>query len=372
MASTNWQMVEALAINAGSKYPALVAAQWALESSWGEAVSGKNNFFGIKGTGTSVKTQEYINGRFITINAQFQDFKSPQECVTYLVTRWHKDYRGYTGVEHSVNRDQAAYSLVKQGYATDPDYARKLIKLMNENSPIDMENTNAGFLKRAFGAYANKPHQDAAISGLEASLTPEQLTRFKAAYSPTQVPQVKPKNNPLKVPYFYQRDSKTGHGERMCFSSSMAMALDYLKPDVIKGDDDWYLQQVFRFGDSVSSEAQIKAANSLGFKARFRTDGTEQSITKLIDNGYPIPIGILHKGSCNSPQGGGHWICVIGYDASYFYVNDPFGELDAVNGGYPKVGPTDGKNKKYNRKRVLDRWNIKNNHDGWYVDLSGN
>lgn len=370
--TTDWQLIESLAINAGSKYPALVAAQWALESSWGKAVSGKNNFFGIKGRGTNVKTQEYINGRFITINSQFQDFASPQECITYLVTRWYKDYRGYTGIEHSANRDQAAYLLVKQGYATDPDYARKLIKLMNENSPIDMENASAGFLKRAFGAYAHEPHQDAAIGGLESSLTQEQLSRFQAAYSPAGTPQTKAKTNPLNVPYFYQRDSKTGHGERMCFSSSMAMALDYLKPDAIKGDDDWYLQQVFRFGDSVSSEAQIKAANSLGFKARFRTDGSELSILKLIDQGCPVPIGILHKGSCNSPQGGGHWICVIGYDSTYFYVNDPFGELDLINGGYSLTGPTDGKNQKYSRKRLLARWNIANNHDGWYVDLSGN
>ena len=75
---------------------------------------------------------------------------------------------------------------------------------------------------------------------------------------------------------FYQRDSKTGHGERMCFSSSMAMALDYINPDAIEGDDDWYLNEVFKFGDSVSSSAQVAAAHSLGFAAEFKMDGTEE------------------------------------------------------------------------------------------------
>ena len=36
-----------MATNAGAKYPQLVAAQWALESAWGEHTSGENNFFGI-------------------------------------------------------------------------------------------------------------------------------------------------------------------------------------------------------------------------------------------------------------------------------------------------------------------------------------
>ena len=98
---------------------------------------------------------------------------------------------------------------------------------------------------------------------------------------------------PLDVPYFYQSDSKTGHGERMCFSSSMAMALDYINPDAIEGDDDWYLNEVFKFGDSVSSSAQVAAAHSLGFAAEFRMDGTEEMLLEILDSDTPVPIGIL-------------------------------------------------------------------------------
>ena len=52
---------------AGAKFPELLAAQASLESGWGSRLSGKNNYFGIKGTpGTVVSTQEWVNGEFVT------------------------------------------------------------------------------------------------------------------------------------------------------------------------------------------------------------------------------------------------------------------------------------------------------------------
>jgi len=175
---------------------------------------------------------------------------------------------------------------------------------------------------------------------------------------------------PLDVPYFYQRDSKTGHGERMCFSSSVAMALDYLDPEVIDGDDDWYLGIVHYFGDTTSSAAQVKAARSLGYDVSFHMDGAEEDLINLLDKGIPVPIGILHRGSLDSPSGGGHWVTLIGYDEKYFHVHDPFGELSLIPGGYPKAGPTDGKFQKYTRKNLMKRWLIANDHDGWYMACS--
>ena len=179
---------------------------------------------------------------------------------------------------------------------------------------------------------------------------------------------------PLDVPYFYQRDSKTGHGERMCFSSAMAMALDYVDPDAIAGDDDWYINHVFRYGDTVSSTAQVAAAESLGFDVEFHTNGTEQDLLDQLDKGIPVPVGILHKGNVWHPQGGGHWITLIGYDEKYFHVHDPFGELSLILGGYPKAGPTDGKFQKYTRENLMKRWLINGTGaDGWWTEIkSGN
>jgi len=179
---------------------------------------------------------------------------------------------------------------------------------------------------------------------------------------------------PLDVPYFYQRDSKTGHGERMCFSSAMAMALDYVDPDAIAGDDDWYINHVFKYGDTVSSAAQMAAAESLGFDVEFHTDGTEQHLLDQLDKGIPAPVGVLHKGSVWHPTGGGHWITLIGYDEKYFHVHDPFGELDVIYGGYTKAGPADGRFQKYTRENLMKRWLINGSGaDGWWTEIkSGN
>jgi len=229
------------------------------------------------------------------------------------------------------------------------------------------------FLRNAAKYYAGEPHQDEAWEALEASLDDWVLERFKAMYRGQLVP-FEPVNEapptskfPLDVPYFYQRDSKTGHGERMCFSSSMAMAIEYLDPEAIGGDDDTYLEQVFRYGDSVSSAAQVKAARSLGMDCDFYTDLSEQDLIDQLDKGIPVPIGILHKGPVDRPTGGGHWICLIGYDEEYFHVHDPFGELNLTGGGYPKAGPTDGENQRYTRKNLMKRFLIASKNDGWGV-----
>ena len=99
-------------------------------------------------------------------------------------------------------------------------------------------------------------------------------------------------------------------------------------------------------------------------------DGTEQDLFDLLDEGTPVPIGILHKGSVDAPTGGGHWICLIGYDELYFHVHDPFGELNLIGGGYPKNGPEDGNNVRYSRKNLMKRWLIASNSDGWYMKIS--
>ena len=156
----------------------------------------------------------------------------------------------------------------------------------------------------------------------------------------------------------------------MCFSSSMAMALDYLDPEKIDGDDDDYLRVVLQYGDTVSSEAQVKAARSLGYNASFHTDGRQQDLEKLLDEGVPVPIGVLHKGSVDHPTGGGHWICLVGHNDTEFIVHDPFGDMDLVGGGYIKTGPADGKFIRYSKKNLMKRWLVSSDHDGWYMALN--
>ena len=136
----DWNAVVDAAKEAGAKYPEVVAAQWALESSWGKHTSGIHNYFGLKGSGTNVNTTEFINGKWITIKAGFLDFPNLKTCVCYLVDRWYKDYSRYQGVNRAKSRNECARLLVKEGYATDPDYATKLIQIMDREVGVAGEN----------------------------------------------------------------------------------------------------------------------------------------------------------------------------------------------------------------------------------------
>jgi Mannosyl-glycoprotein endo-beta-N-acetylglucosaminidase len=131
--TNTWDGIEAAAAAAGAKFPEVVAAQWALESAFGTALSGKNNYFGIKGPGTVKTTWEDYGKGPVTINASFQDFATPFDCVNHLVTQWYKDYKGYKGVNRATSREDCAYLLKREGYATDPIYAQKLIRLMEQH-----------------------------------------------------------------------------------------------------------------------------------------------------------------------------------------------------------------------------------------------
>lgn len=127
----NWDGVYQAAKQAGATFPECVCAQWALESGWGKHFSGTWNAFGLKGSGSNIDTQEFINGKWVTIKAGFIDFPDLQTCVSYLVDRWYKDFGRFKGVNRAESRNDCARLLVKEGYATDPDYSTKLIQIMD-------------------------------------------------------------------------------------------------------------------------------------------------------------------------------------------------------------------------------------------------
>ena len=135
-----WSKVMGLGKAAGAKYPELVAAQFALESAWGTALSARNNFFGIKATGsesaTVSNTREVYNGQSVYVDARFKNFDTPFDAINHLVTQWYKDYRGYTGVNNAPDAFAAAAKLQREGYATDPQYTKHLSRLMQQYSDV--------------------------------------------------------------------------------------------------------------------------------------------------------------------------------------------------------------------------------------------
>lgn len=134
MIATCWQSIVLIAALAGAKYPNLVSAQWALESGWGQETLGVHNYFGQKGKGITKMTKEWVNGQYVEVEDEFKSYDSVEASVQDLVNKWHKNYRGYEGVNNAKSREEAALMLSWQGYATSPTYASKLVKLMNRYS----------------------------------------------------------------------------------------------------------------------------------------------------------------------------------------------------------------------------------------------
>lgn len=168
--------------------------------------------------------------------------------------------------------------------------------------------------------------------------------------------------------YYPQTDSATGHGDRMCFSSTCAMAIKYLRPDALKGSnaDDDYLRTVLKYGDTTLSTSQIKACQQYGVFASFYQKGTRQALLNELKAGYPVAVGILHKGHVSKPVGGGHWMLLIGDTGEHGVFHDPYGEMDNVNGGYVTVG-RGGKDVSYSWTNWLKRWEVEGKGTGWFM-----
>lgn len=179
-------------------------------------------------------------------------------------------------------------------------------------------------------------------------------------------PQFKhPKKLVLDVPYYSQRDNKKDP-LRSCFSSACAMLLKYVKPNSITSDDE-YMVTVYKYGDTTEPSAQVTALEQHGLNVAFRQDGGWSDIDSQLAKGFPIPIGVLHHGPVSKPSGGGHWLTIIGRneDNTAYVVNDPYGEMDLVNGGYQN---SNGSHLLYSKKNLGPRWLVEGPGTGWYIE----
>ena len=117
-------------------------AQACLESNYGQSdLSQKyNNLFGVKGTNPNTSavmtTKEYVKDKWVTVKARFQIYDSYEASIRAHArlfqngTTWNHDQ--YKHVLASKDYKTQAKALVTDGYATDPDYADKLINLIEQ------------------------------------------------------------------------------------------------------------------------------------------------------------------------------------------------------------------------------------------------
>jgi flagellar protein FlgJ len=121
----------------------LIMAQAALESGWGkreirmEDGSTSFNVFGIKadkswkGPVAETATTEFVNGAPQKTRAAFRAYGSYDEAFADYAKFLSNNPR-YSGVVATRDPAEAAHGLQRAGYATDPEYGGKLVRIMKQ------------------------------------------------------------------------------------------------------------------------------------------------------------------------------------------------------------------------------------------------
>lgn len=163
-------------------------------------------------------------------------------------------------------------------------------------------------------------------------------------------------------PYLYQKgDNECKHMSQVC---AIAMCLKYLDVPTINGVNE-YLNIVIKHGKTTSRPVHLLSMYELGFSAYFSLSEDSYSIKDEIKKGLPVVASIVSKGHMSNPVGGTHFVVITGYDKDNWQVQDPFGELDLVNGGLKNTSKEAGKNVKYPFKTFNKRFFVGGGATGW-------
>lgn len=129
----------ALAVQTKYGIPAsFTLAQAALESGWGESQLARDarNLFGVKadaawhGPTYNLGTREFLNGKNVMVAASWRKYASWSECLDDRA-QFFKKNRRYAACFNQTTGEGWALTVAAAGYATDPNYAKALIGVMN-------------------------------------------------------------------------------------------------------------------------------------------------------------------------------------------------------------------------------------------------
>lgn len=116
-------------------------AQAILESGWGgsELATRANNYFGIKCAAVASPHQigcidkatwEHLNGNDVTVTASFRRYASMRD--SFLDRGLFLTKPRYAAAFKAATPDEFAHEIWRAGYATDPQYPAKLVRLMDQ------------------------------------------------------------------------------------------------------------------------------------------------------------------------------------------------------------------------------------------------
>ncbi|MDT4794101.1 flagellar rod assembly protein/muramidase FlgJ [compost metagenome] len=121
--------------------PRYLVAQAALETGWGKSIiregdgSSSHNLFGIKahkswdGDSARVLTTEYKGGKAVKEAASFRSYNSFEQSFHDYVSFLQNNDRYQEALDSADQPEQFVRELQKAGYATDPQYARKITQI---------------------------------------------------------------------------------------------------------------------------------------------------------------------------------------------------------------------------------------------------
>jgi peptidoglycan hydrolase FlgJ len=124
--------------------PRYLVAQAALETGWGKSIirqqdgSSSHNLFGIKshnsweGDSARVLTTEYRGGKAVKEAASFRAYDSYAHSFDDYVSFLQGNGRYQKALASTDKPEQFARELQKAGYATDPQYARKIAQIARQ------------------------------------------------------------------------------------------------------------------------------------------------------------------------------------------------------------------------------------------------
>ena len=120
--------------------PRYLVAQAALETGWGKSIirgsesGSSHNLFGIKahgwdGASAKVTTSEFVQGVKVKEKAEFRSYDSFEQSFNDYVSFLESNGRYKQALQSTANPERFVSELQQAGYATDPNYAKKISQI---------------------------------------------------------------------------------------------------------------------------------------------------------------------------------------------------------------------------------------------------
>jgi flagellum-specific peptidoglycan hydrolase FlgJ len=128
---------DAKIVSARTGIPAeVILAQSALESNWGRSVK-ENAYFGIKGKSPSGRSTIFathevtLSGQRISETDEFRAYTGYDEAAADYASLIQRKYPA--ALAYRNDPEKFAEAVARQGYATDPQYAKKLKSIIHSH-----------------------------------------------------------------------------------------------------------------------------------------------------------------------------------------------------------------------------------------------